>query len=70
MKCAICGIIIRTIEEAMEQGWEPYFYDGEIEHEFVCPACAETFLQEGEDREMELKEEYRGKIKYHDQQKE
>lgn len=70
MKCAICGIIIRTIEDAMEQGWEPNFYDLETEHEFACPRCAETFLQQGEDGEMEVKEEYRGKIKYHDQQNE
>ena len=69
MKCAICGITIDSMDDAMDQGWEPYFYDGEIEHEFACPTCAETFLQQGEDGEMELKEECRGKIKYHDQKK-
>lgn len=70
MNCAICGITIDSMEDAMEEGWEPYFYEGEIEHEFACPACAETFLQQGEDGEMEVKEEYRGKLKYHDQQNE
>jgi hypothetical protein len=70
MKCAICGITIDSMDEAMDEGWEPYFYDGEIEHEFACPACAETFLQQGEDGEMEVKEEYRAKMKYHDRQKE
>ena len=70
MNCAICGITIDSMEDAMEEGWEPYFYEGEIEHEFACPACAETFLQQGEDGEMEVKEEYRGKLKYHDQEKE
>ena len=70
MNCAICGITIDSMDDAMEQGWEPDFYDGETEHEFACPGCAETFLQVGDDGEMEVKEEYRGKMKYHDQQKE
>lgn len=70
MKCAICGITIDSMDDAMDQGWEPYFYDGEIEHEFACPPCAETFLQQGEDGEMEVKEEFRGKMKYRDQQNE
>ena len=70
MNCAICGITIDSIDDAMEEGWEPYFYEGETEHEFACPACAETFLRQGEDGEMEVKEEYRGKMKYHDQEKE
>ncbi|HOP47361.1 MAG TPA: hypothetical protein PK874_06830 [Desulfobacteraceae bacterium] len=29
MKCAICAIEIETIQEAMEQGWLPSFYEGE-----------------------------------------
>jgi predicted RNA-binding Zn-ribbon protein involved in translation (DUF1610 family) len=66
MKCAICGINIDSMEEAMDQGWEPYFYDGETEHEFACPGCAETVLYQGEDGEMEVKEGYRGKIRFLD----
>jgi len=69
MKCAICGINIDSMEEAVDQGWEPYFYDGETEHEFACPGCAETFLYQGEDGEMEVKEEYRGKIRFLDEGK-
>ena len=64
MKCSICGIRIDSLEEAAEEGWEPYFYDGETEYELACPGCAETFLHEGEDGEMELKEEYRGKLRH------
>jgi hypothetical protein len=64
MKCAICGITVETIDEAVEEGWTPYFYDGAGEHEFACPGCAETFLQEGEDGEMEVMEDYRGKLRY------
>jgi hypothetical protein len=69
MKCARCGIEINSIDEAIEQGWIPYFYEGETEHEFACPGCSESFLQLGEDGEMEVKEEYRGKIVYQDEER-
>ena len=67
MRYAICGIQIDSVDEAVEEGWVPYFYDGETEHEFACPGCAETFLYQGEDGEMEVKEEFRGKLKYLDE---
>jgi len=67
MRCSICGIEINSIDEAVERGWIPSFYAGEIEHEFACPGCSEVFLESAEDGEMELKEEYRGKIKYFDE---
>ncbi len=66
MKCAICGIEIETIQEAIEQGWLPSFYEGETEHGPVCSSCAETMICVGEDGEMELKAEYCGKIQYID----
>lgn len=65
MRCAICGITVDSVEEAIDQGWIPYFYDGEKEHEPACPGCSVSLLQLGEDGEMEVKEKYRGKIKYH-----
>ena len=68
MRCAICGIIIDSMEEAIEQGWIPYFYEEEREHEFACPSCSEKLICEGEDGEMEVKEEYRGKIIYQDEE--
>jgi len=58
MKCAICGIEIDSVEEAIGEGWIPYFYEGDKEHEFACLGCSEIFSQLGEDKEMEVKEEY------------
>lgn len=69
MRCSICGMTIETREEAMEAGWEPYFYERETEHEFACPSCAEEFLQEDEDGEMEVKVDYHGKLVYLDQER-
>jgi len=68
MRCSICGMEIDSIDEAIDEGWIPYFYDGETEHEFVCPGCSEVFLESGEDGEMEVKPEYRGKITYKDEE--
>ena len=67
MRCAICGIQIDSVDEAVEAGWTPYFYDDKIEHEVACPSCTEALLQEGMDGEMQLKEEYRGKRTYLDE---
>jgi hypothetical protein len=64
MRCAICGIRIDSVDEAVEEGWTPYFYDGETEHEVACPACSQALLQEGKHGEMDVKEEFRGKLKY------
>jgi hypothetical protein len=64
MRCAICGIRIDSVDEAVEEGWTPYFYDGQTEHEVACPACTQAVLQEGKDGEMEVKEESRGKLRY------
>jgi len=70
MKCALYRIEIDSIDEAIEQGWIPYFYEGEIEHEFVCPGCSEVFLELAEDGAMEVKDEYRGKLKCCDEKPE
>jgi hypothetical protein len=67
MRGVICGIRIDSVDEAVEAGWTPYFYDGETEHEVACPSCTETLLQIGEDGEMEVKEEYQGRLKYLDE---
>lgn len=67
MKCVIYGIIVDSIEEGIEQGCVPYFYEEDKECEFACPGCSKVFLQVGEDKEIEVKEEYRGKIKYLDE---
>jgi len=67
MRCTICGIQTDSVDEAVEEGWTPYFYDGEFEHEVACPACTNALLQEGEDGEWEVKEEFRGKLRYLDE---
>jgi len=64
MRCSICGIQIDSVDEAVEEGWTPYFHEGKTEHEVACPACAHALLQEGKYGEMEVKEEFRGKLKY------
>jgi len=69
MKCALYRIEIDSIDEAIEQGWIPYFYEGETEHECACPGCSESLLQLEEDGELEVKEEYQGKIVYQDEER-
>ncbi len=64
MKCVICGVQMDSIKEAVDQGWSPYFYEGETECGPACPECSEILLKMGEDGEIELKEEYHGKIQY------
>jgi hypothetical protein len=67
MICSMCGIQIDSVDDAVERGRTPYFYDGEIDHEIACPACTHALLQEGKDDEIEVKEEYQGKLKYVDE---
>jgi hypothetical protein len=67
MRCSICGMEIDSIDGAIDEGWISYFYDGETEHECACPGCSEIFLESGKDGEMEVRAEYRGKIKYLDE---
>lgn len=55
------------IEAAIDEGWIPYFYEGEEEHGPVCPVCTEKFLEIGDDEEWQLKENYRiykGNLEY------
>ena len=33
MKCAICGIEIDSIDEAIDEGWIPYIWEGDHEKE-------------------------------------
>ena len=67
MRCAICGLKLGSIEEAIEAGWTPYFHDGDQEHGPACRSCTEALLQEGKCGELEVKEEFRGKLKYLDE---
>ena len=65
MKCAICGIQIDSVEDAIDQGWIPYVWEGDHTKEGpFCPSCSETLFQIDEVGEYVVKEEYRGKITY------
>ena len=64
MICSICGIQIDSVDEAIEQGWCPYFYDGAQLHDVACPSCTEAISRNGDDGEMEVNEEFRGKIRF------
>ena len=66
MICSICGFQIDSVDEAVEQEWCPNFYDGTQLRDVACPSCTEAVLQEGADGEWEIKEEYRGKLRYLD----
>lgn len=64
MYCSLCGTEVEDIEDAIEQGWLPSFWDGEIQREVACAKCADTLLQYKDDGEYEVKPEYRGKLIY------
>ena len=66
MKCVICGTEVRSIEDAIDLGWIPNFWEGDKEYGPACASCSETLIQVDEHGEFELKEEYRGKITYLD----
>ena len=67
MRCAICGLQVDSIDDAIEEGWTPYFYEGTELHDVACPGCTETLLRNGEHGEWEVKEEYRGNLRYLDE---
>lgn len=65
MKCAICGIEIDSVDEAIDEGWIPSVWEGHHEQEGPsCASCSETLMQLDENGEFELRQEYRGKISY------
>ena len=65
MKCAICGIEVDSIDEAINEGWIPSVWEGDQEEEGpFCGSCSETLIQVDKEGEFVVKEEYRGKITY------
>ena len=64
MKCVICGTETDSMDEAIEEGWIPYFYEEDKEHGPACPGCSETLITLGDDGEMQISPEYIGKIIY------
>ena len=67
MKCTICGISIKSIEEVFEEDWIFSFFEGDEEHGPLCPSCSDRLICIAQDGVYELKEEYGGKIVYNDQ---
>jgi hypothetical protein len=70
MKCVICGIKVDSPEQAVDEGWIPGFYEGQKEYGPACAGCSDSLLELGKDGEMEIKEEYQGKIQYKEHQDE
>ncbi|MHC4538133.1 MAG: hypothetical protein ACYS6K_29765 [Planctomycetota bacterium] len=64
MKGVMCGIEADSMDEAIDEGWTPYFNEAEKEHGPACPACFKTLMRIGEDGEMQISDEYTGKIIY------
>jgi len=68
MKCAICGLEIETIEQAINEDWLPSFHERDVEHGPVCSSCTVAMIDIGEDGAAELKPSYRGKIHYFEEE--
>jgi hypothetical protein len=64
MRCCICGICTQDVEEALDNGWVPYFLEGTEEHGPCCLDCFEVLLYLDKDGEPRIKEKFRGKIVY------
>ena len=55
MRCSICGIQIDLVEDAIEQGWIPSFYDEmNNEHEPASSDSAGLFLHYGPEGEWDV----------------
>ena len=64
MICTICGTEVESIEEAIDQGWIPYFYEDQLEFGPACPECSEALLGIDENGDLELNGQCQGKISY------
>ena len=64
MICVICEIETDSVEEAIDEDWIPYFYEDQLEFDPACLECSEALLGMDENGEMELKEQYLGKVSY------
>lgn len=67
IKCSICGISTDSFDDAVEEGWIPFFFEGDGEHGPACSSCSEKLICRGQDGNFELKEEYEGRIIYAEQ---
>lgn len=55
MTCYFCGTTVPNVDAAIDAGWVPSFWDGDIEiWTPVCAPCAAVHLRVAEHGEMEL----------------
>jgi hypothetical protein len=66
MRCAICGISVGSIEEAIERNWALSFFEGDIIHGPACKDCYKELLHIRDNGDVQVKEAYCGKIMYLD----
>jgi hypothetical protein len=56
MRCCFCAKEMGSIDEAVELGWYPDFWQGHTNYQGpVCPECQKEHLNTGDDGEYELK---------------
>lgn len=68
MKCTICGISVDSIDDAIDQGWVPFFYEGDEQHGPACADCCDSLLRTCDGGGVEVRDEFRGKIIYNDEE--
>lgn len=57
MNCQFCKKEVESINEAIDLGWCPDYWAGEVNyHGPVCPECSLTYLETGKDGEHVLKQ--------------
>ncbi len=64
LRCCICGLGVEDAEAALDNGWLPYFLEGDEEHGPCCPDCFEALLYVDKEGEARLKDRFRGKLIY------
>ncbi len=46
LQCCFCSIRVNSTEEAIDQGWIPDYWEGDVNIDGpVCPGCAATMLR-------------------------
>jgi hypothetical protein len=59
MRCSICGVEIDSIDEAIDEGWITYFYDGGREHQCWLESTAcRHFVRYQQERASENSEAF------------
>jgi hypothetical protein len=56
MKCSICGTQIAAVDEAIEEGWVPYFYRRHREREFSSLTSSQAILRVEDCQQIAVKD--------------